>query len=126
MECPNPALKILDIKYRHCVPLASFEDTLVDIERLGGLEPISVRRFPEHRLAICDYGRIEVLGCDDSLPADLRDTTMLVTVAGLTRLARDLAAKGALILEGPEPGTEGLWMRVRHRGGEVVDYLEPR
>jgi len=48
-----------------------------------------------------------------------------VKVRGMHELARRLAEVGDVIVSGPEASAEGWHMRVRHRSGNLVDYLEP-
>ncbi|WP_144289984.1 hypothetical protein [Ideonella sp. A 288] len=118
-------LKILGIKYRHFIPLASFDTAVAKAHRFGSGANARITRHAGQGLAICDLGNLEIVGCHDDLPDHLRGASMVLEVRGLLELAADLTAQGGCILHGPEPTGQGLSLRVRHRSGEVVDYLEP-
>lgn len=119
-------LKILGIKVRHYVPLASFETAIVEMQRLGAGTPVALNRYPQFDLAICNFGHLDVVGCNADLSTEPRGAVVMVQVRGLHELARRLAEAGDAIVSGPEASAEGWTMRVRHRSGNVVDYLEPR
>ena len=116
--------KILGIKVRHYVPLPAFEKAIEEMQRLGAGLPVSLQRYPDYGLAICTFGSLDVVGCDTDLSAEPRGAVVLVRVRGLQELARRLAEAGDSVLSGPETTPEGWTMRVRHRGGNLVDYVE--
>jgi hypothetical protein len=118
-------LKILGIKVRHYVPLESFESAISEMQRLGAGEPLAVHRYPDYHLAICNFGHLDVVGCNAATHAEPGASVVLVQVRGLRELARRLVLAGDVIVNGPEASAEGWNMRVRHRSGNLVDYLEP-
>ena len=118
-------LKILGIKVRHYVPLASFEAAISEMQRMGAGAPMAVNRYPDYDLAIGHFGHLDVVGCNADLSAEPRGAVVLVKVRGMHELARRLAEVGDVIVSGPEASAEGWHMRVRHRSGNLVDYLEP-
>lgn len=118
-------LKILGIKVRHYVPLESFESAINEMQRLGAGEPQAVHRYPDYHLAICNFGHLDVVGCNATTQADPVGAVVLVQVRGMQELARRLLLAGDVIVNGPEPSAEGWNMRVRHRSGNLVDYVEP-
>lgn len=116
--------KILGIKVRHYVPLPAFEETIEEMQRLGAGLPMSLHRYPDYGLAICNFGNLDVVGCNSDLSAEARGAVVLVRVHGLQELARRLVEAGDCVVSGPETSPEGWTMRVRHRGGNLVDYVE--
>jgi hypothetical protein len=116
-------LKILGITIRHYVPRCDFDETLQALGQAGQMQPLSVRDYPLARMAIGDFGTMQVVGCD-SLGGEMTGAQVLVRVDSLQELATSLQRRGDTVLEGPQSGAEGWTMRVRHREGTVVDYLQ--
>lgn len=116
-------MKILDITIRHYVPRCDFDQTLQALGQAGQMQPLSVRDYPLARMAIGDFGTMQVVGCD-GLNGEMTDAQVLVRVDSLQELAQSLQRRGDTVLEGPQFGTEGWTMRVLHREGTVVDYLQ--
>jgi hypothetical protein len=117
-------LKILGITIRHYVPRCDFDETLQALGQAGQMKPLSVRDYPLARMAIGDFGTMQVVGCDSLGHEEMTGAQVLVRVDSLQELAASLQRRGDTVLEGPQSGVEGWTMRVRHREGTVVDYLQ--
>lgn len=116
-------MKILGITIRHFVPRDDFDQTLRALGQAGQMQPTSVRDYPLARMAIGDFGTMQVVGCD-ALADGMLDAQVLVRVDALHELASSLLRRGDTLLRAPQAGVEGWSMRVLHREGTVVDYLQ--
>jgi len=116
-------LKILGITIRHYVPRGDFDQTLQALGQAGQMQPLSVHDYPLARMAIGDFGTMQLVGCD-GLGGEMTEAQVLVRVDSLHELAQSLQRRGDTVLEGPQSGLEGWTMRVLHREGTVVDYLQ--
>lgn len=116
-------MKILDITVRHYVPRCDFDETLRALGQAGQMKPLGVRDFPLAGMAIGDFGTMQVVGCD-GLGSEMSGAQVLVRVDSLEELAEQLRLRGDTVLDGPQSSVEGWTLRVRHREGTVVDYLQ--